>query len=44
MHFLKDLLEYLGHFIEAQGLHKSPDKSRAIGDVPVPKYISQVHF
>ncbi len=32
--FFKDTLEYLGHIIDAQGLHKSPEKVRTIVDAP----------
>ncbi|KAI4884333.1 hypothetical protein NFI96_019150 [Prochilodus magdalenae] len=34
--FFKSSLEYLGHTIDAAGLHKSPDKVRAIVDAPAP--------
>ncbi|KAL7873357.1 hypothetical protein AOLI_G00124280 [Acnodon oligacanthus] len=34
--FFKDSLEYLGHTINAHGLHKSPEKVRAIVEAPAP--------
>ncbi len=39
----KDLLEYLGHIIDGQGLHKSPEKVRPIVDAPAPKNVNQLH-
>lgn len=39
--FFKSLLKYLGHIIDAAGLHKSPDKPCAIADVPAPVNVSQ---
>ncbi|XP_059413408.1 uncharacterized protein K02A2.6-like [Carassius carassius] len=40
--FFKSSLEYLGHVIDAAGLHKSPDKLRAIAEAPVPVNVSQL--
>ncbi|KAL2081888.1 hypothetical protein ACEWY4_021706 [Coilia grayii] len=40
--FFKDSLEYLGHVIDAQGLHKSPEKVRAIVEAPAPTDVSQL--
>ncbi len=40
--FFKDSLEYLGHIIDAQGLHKSPENVRAIVDAPAPQNITQL--
>ena len=40
--FFKDSLEYLGHVIDAQGLHKTPEKVRAIVDAPAPTDVSQL--
>lgn len=36
-------MEYLGHVIDASGLHTSPSKVKAIVDAPVPKNVSQLH-
>ncbi len=40
--FFRSSLEYLGHIIDAKGLHKSPDKIRAILDAPEPTNTSQL--
>lgn len=40
--FFKSSVEYLGHVIDSKGLHKSPDKSRAILDAPEPADTSQL--
>ena len=40
--FFRSSLEYLGHIIDAKGLHKSPDKIRAILDAPDPTNTSQL--
>ncbi|XP_061570024.1 uncharacterized protein K02A2.6-like [Cololabis saira] len=40
--FFKDSLEYLGHVIDAQGLHKAPEKVRAIVEAPAPTDVSQL--
>ena len=40
--FIQSSLEYLGHVIDAKGLHKSPDKIRAIPDAPEPTNTSQL--
>lgn len=40
--FFKDSLEYLGHVIDAQVLHKTPEKVQAIVDAPAPTDVSQL--
>ncbi len=40
--FFKDSLEYLGYIIDVQGLHKSPEKVRAIVDAPAPKNFTKL--
>ena len=35
-------MEYLGHIIDASGLHKSPEKVRAIVEAPAPCDVSQL--
>lgn len=40
--FFKSSLEYLGHVIDAAGLHKSPDKLHAIAEAPAPVNVSQL--
>ncbi|KAL6463598.1 hypothetical protein MHYP_G00279890 [Metynnis hypsauchen] len=40
--FFKSSLEYLGHTIDEAGLHKSPDKVRAIVEAPAPVNTIQV--
>ncbi|KAJ8333939.1 hypothetical protein SKAU_G00412580 [Synaphobranchus kaupii] len=40
--FFKDSLEYLGHVIDARGLHTSPEKVRAMVDAPAPTNVSQL--
>lgn len=39
--FFKTSLEYLGHIIDATGLHKSPEKLNAIAEAPPPTNVSQ---
>ncbi|KAJ8346503.1 hypothetical protein SKAU_G00279040 [Synaphobranchus kaupii] len=38
--FFQESVEYLGHIIDAAGLHKSPEKERAIVDAPAPTNVS----
>ena len=40
--FFQESVEYLGHIIEAAGLHKSPDKVSAIVEAPAPCDVSQL--
>ncbi|XP_060799470.1 uncharacterized protein K02A2.6-like [Neoarius graeffei] len=40
--FFQESVEYLGHIIDAAGLHKSPEKVRAIIEAPAPADISQL--
>lgn len=42
--FIQESLEYLGHIIDASGLHESPDKVRAIVEAPAPCDVSQLCF
>lgn len=40
--FFRQSLEYLGHYIDAAGLHKSPEKIKAIMEAPAPTNVSQL--
>ncbi|XP_034157776.2 LOW QUALITY PROTEIN: uncharacterized protein K02A2.6-like [Pangasianodon hypophthalmus] len=40
--FFKSSITYCGHHIDANGLHKCPDKLRAIAEAPPPKDVSQL--
>lgn len=40
--FFKESLEYLGHLIDAEGLHKSPQKVHGIVNAPIPSNITQL--
>ncbi|XP_057682804.1 uncharacterized protein K02A2.6-like [Corythoichthys intestinalis] len=40
--FLRPSVEYLGHVIDHEGLHKAPSKTKAIVDAPVPENVSQL--
>ena len=40
--FITPSVEYLGHVIDREGLHPSPEKIRAIKDAPAPKNLSEL--
>ncbi|XP_058857712.1 uncharacterized protein K02A2.6-like [Acipenser ruthenus] len=40
--FFQSSVEYLGHVIDATGLHKAPSKTKAILDAPAPQNVSQL--
>ena len=40
--FFKVSVEYMGHMIDAEGVHASGDKIKAIQEAPVPKNITQL--
>ena len=40
--FLKDQVEYLGHIVDALGVHTTPDKLQAVKEAPTPKNVSQL--
>ena len=40
--FLTPSVEYLGHVIDKEGLHPSPEKIRAIQDAPAPQNLSEL--
>ena len=40
--FLTPSVEYLGHVIDKEGLHPSPDKIRAIRNAPAAKNLSEL--
>ena len=40
--FLTPSVKYLGHVIDREGLHPSPEKIRAIKDAPAPKNLSEL--
>ncbi|XP_048059455.1 uncharacterized protein K02A2.6-like [Megalobrama amblycephala] len=40
--FFKQSVEYLGHVIDADGLHKAPSKVRAVLEAPAPQNVSQL--
>ena len=41
-HFLQTTVEYLGHVIDAKGLHTSPKKCQAITEAPAPKNVTEL--
>lgn len=40
--FMRDSVDYLGHHIDAQGVHTSPSKVEAITKVPVPSNVTEL--
>ncbi|XP_017575179.2 uncharacterized protein K02A2.6-like [Pygocentrus nattereri] len=40
--FFQPSVEYLGHVIDSQGLHKAPSKVKAIMEAPAPQNVSQL--
>ena len=42
MYFLAPSVEYLGHIIDKDGLHSTPEKVQAIQDAPEPRNLSEL--
>ncbi|KAJ8348953.1 hypothetical protein SKAU_G00275420 [Synaphobranchus kaupii] len=40
--FFQSSVEYLGHVIDSEGLHKAPSKIKALTDAPAPENVSQL--
>ena len=40
--FFEDSVEFLGHLIDAKGIHTTPDKLRAIVDAPAPRNVNEL--
>ena len=40
--FLRDRIEYLGHIIDAQGLHPTEEKVQAVKNAPQPKNVAEL--
>ncbi|KAL5505227.1 hypothetical protein EMCRGX_G006629, partial [Ephydatia muelleri] len=40
--FFKDQVEYLGHIVDALGVHTTSDKLQAVKEAPTPKNVSQL--
>ncbi|KAK3739921.1 hypothetical protein QZH41_004932 [Actinostola sp. cb2023] len=40
--FMQDQVQFLGHLIDAEGVHPAPEKVRAIVDAPVPTCVSEL--
>lgn len=40
--YLKPSVEYLGHITDADGLHTSPSKVKAIAEAPGPENVTQL--
>ena len=41
-HFMKTTVDYLGHVIDANGLHTSPKKCQAITETPTPTNVTEL--
>ena len=41
--FLMSSVEFLGHQIDASGIHTTPDKVDAVAKAPSPKKVSELH-
>ena len=40
--FFEDSVEFLGHMIDAKGIHTTPDKLQAIVDAPAPRNVNEL--
>ncbi len=40
--FFQDSVEFLGHLIDADGIHTTPEKLRSIVDAPIPQNITEL--
>ena len=40
--FMQESVEYLGHIVDAQGLHATPEKLQAIEEAPAPEDVNQL--
>ena len=40
--FFRDQVEYLGHIVDALGVHTTPDKLQSVKEAPTPKNVSQL--
>ena len=41
-HFIQPSVRYLGHYIDAKGIHTSAKKVKAIEDAPVPQNLNEL--
>ena len=39
---MQESVEYLGHIVDAQGLHATPEKLQAIEEAPAPEDVNQL--
>ena len=39
--FMQESVEYLGHIVDAQGLHATPEKLQTIEEAPAPEDVNQ---